>query len=235
MFRILIFILLLCLFSFVVFGQKSNIQNLREEYDKQYGLDVLLHNGKKDNLYYKKYGSHPFLFSEHAFEADLVLSGERFNNKRVKYNLEKQEFLLLFENYKGASLQIVLIPEVIDSIISNNAVFVKSPSAKIKYQFVQVIYSGDIQCYIAWHKYLIFKGKEAGPSGYAYLRERKHLFIVNDNIVFRIDKKKDLLKAFDREYKADIRKYIVKNGPKFKKMSNPQLKGLIIHCEQLLK
>ena len=227
-------VLLICVVLFVVrtsLGQNEPIDSLRADFDKLYGLDVLLTNGKKYFPDSNPVFGHPFWRSKDPFLADLTISGKSFKNQRIKYNLNKQEFLLLYTNYNGQQGQIILNTSAMDSVNTGMYRFVPSAFPEIKQQFVQLIYQGHLSCYIGWYKELKFN--TMGPyAGFEYTKDFRMYYLVSNGTVYQFTNKSSFLRIFSLKERAPIRKYITSNRFRFRKMDENNLRKLITYCDE---
>lgn len=230
-----ILLLMLVLTSLISHGQNGYIASLRSEYDRYYGLDVLLHNGVKFRMDYKLHNGHPFWGIDNPFNAELVIKGKSYKDRSLKYNIEKQEFILIYKDYFGAEQQIVLNNSAIDTVKAEDILFIKNKFDEIKQNFIQEIYKGDISCYSARFKYLRFKGEKAPKSGYEYSTENKFYFLVIDNIVNEFGNKRTFLKAFPKKTKPEIKRYLATGRIRFRNISDRDIKNLVSYCEGLLR
>lgn len=227
-------ILFICVVLFMVrtsWGQNELIDSLRADFDKLYGLDVLLINGKKYFPDNNPVISHPFWQSKDPFLADLTISGKTFKDQNIKYNLNKQEFLLLYTNYNGQQGQIILNTSAIDSVNSSMYKFIPGVFPEIKQQFVQLIYQGQLSCYIGWYKEIHYNS--FGPNvGLGYTKDYRMYYLIYNGSVYRFTNKSSFLRIFNRTDRVPIKKYINLNRFRFKKMDDNNLHKLIIYCEK---
>lgn len=227
-------ILLICVILFVVctsWGQNEPIDSLRADFDKLYGLDVLLTNGKKYFPDSNPVIGHPFWRSMDPFLADLTIFGKTFKSQNIKYNLNKQEFLLLYTNYNGQQGQIILNTSVIDSVNTGMYKFIPNVFPEIKQKFVQLVHQGNITCYIGWYKELKFN--TLGPyAGLEYTKDFRMSYLVYKGTVYHFTNKSSFLRIFNLKERVSIRKYISSNQFRFKKMDENSLRKLITYCDE---
>jgi len=213
-------------------GQNEPIDSLRAGFDKLYGLDVLLNNGKKYFPDQTPAIGHPFWKSKDTFQADLTISGKTFKNQSLNYNLYKQEFILVYTNYNGQQGQIILNNSAIDTVITGSNKFIPQEFPEIKQQFVQLIYQGRLSCYIGWYKEL--KCNTVGANaGFQYTNDYHMNYLVYNGSVYRFTNKSSFLQIFNIKERVSIRKYLSSNRLRFKKMKENNLKKLIIYCEEI--
>jgi hypothetical protein len=230
-------ILFICVVLFIAgkgYGQTLQLDSLRADFDKLYGLDVLLNNGKK---YFPEKNStvgHPFWRSTDTFLADVTISGRTFKDQSLKYNLDKQEFLLVYTNYNGQQGQIILNTSVIDSVNGRNFSFVPNKYPEIKQQFVQLIYQGRLSCYIGWYKELKIGSINGTKSGYQFSDDFHKNYLVYNGTVHRFSNKSSFLRIFNKTERVSIRKYFSANRFTFKGLDDNKLKKLIAYCDEIL-
>ena len=223
---------ILC-FLFQVLGQSSSVDSLRTRYDESYGLDALLTNGKKYIPQDQAVKSHPFWKSEDVFSAIITVSGRTFSNQQLKYDLNKQQFVLFYTNYNGQPGQIILHNRMIDSISMGNSLFIPNSNPMIRQPFVQLIRKGMLTCTIAWSKDLVLNNMGQN-AGYQYSKQHSQFYLNYNGSDHRFNNKSSFLRIFNPKERADIRKYLSSNRLKFKKMNDHDLRALIIFCEQTL-
>jgi len=229
-------ILVICVILFISgkgYGQTLPVDSLRADFDKLYGLDVLLNNGKKYFPDKNPIIGHPFWRSKDPFLADLTLSGKTFNDQSLKYNLDKQEFILVYTNYNGQQGQIILNTSVIDSVTAPTFKFVPNKYPEIKHQFVQLIYQGRLSCYIGWYKELKISSINGTKSGYQFSDEFHKYYLVYNEKVCRFSNKSSFLRIFNKTERVSIRKYFSANRFRFNGLDDHELRKLIVYCDEI--
>lgn len=230
---------LLFIYCFLLFtvlsgkGQVVSIDSLRNSFDQSYGLDVLLINGKKYFPNNNPTTGHPFWRNPDSFTGDISIAGKTFKDQLLKFELNKQEFILLYNNFNGQQGQIILNHASIDSIKTGTFLFIPNKWPDIKQQFVQVIFQGKISCYIGWYKELQFNSTGA-HVGYQYFNDDRKFYIIMNGTVFQFHNKSTFLGIFKGKEKDLIRKYLSSNRFRFKKMDQNDLTKLITYCEEIL-
>lgn len=227
------FIITLLSITINVSSQSPAVDSVWAEYDKNYGLDVVLYSGYKNPVYYLNHHGHPYWKNEEPTRGDLVIDGKRFKNQLLNYNIEKQQFILTYLDYNKGRNQIIIIPQRIDSIIMGENIFIRSSNKELNSPFIQVLYSNKIKCYKTWRKELEIARKVKSPSGFAYTKEKTNLFLMKNDQVHKFYNKKSFLQFFDQKYRNPIKKYISEHHVKFKKISDEELSTLIKYCEDL--
>lgn len=216
------------------YGQSMSTDSLRADYDKLYGLDVLLNNGKKYFPDKNPIVGHAFWKSKDPFLADVTISGRTFKNQSIKYNLDKQEFLLIYTNFNGQQGQIILNTSVIDSVNGRSFSFVPNKYPEIKQQFVQLIYQGRLSCYIGWYKELKISSINGVKSGYEFSDDSHKNYLVYKGTVYRFSNKSSFLRIFNKTERSSIRKYFSANRIILRSLDDIKLKKLIDYCDEIL-
>ncbi|HAH25203.1 MAG TPA: hypothetical protein DCL77_15835 [Prolixibacteraceae bacterium] len=214
-------------------GQNKSIDSLRIAFDQCYGLDVILTNGKKYFPDSTPVVGHPYWKSKETFLGSLTISGRTFMNQQLKYELNKQQFVLFYTNYNGQPCQIILNNTAIDSVRTGDCLFVPNKNPDIHQPFIQLISTGNLTCYIVWNKELNLNTMGA-TAGYEYTKDYSRYYLTYKGSDYRFKNKSSFLGVFNRKEKVSIRKYISSNGLKFKRMADNDLKKLIRFCEQTL-
>lgn len=235
-----IFLYLLLPLSFVLpvnsvcLGQSVKLTELHEDFDKAYGLNTHLYNGKK---YYRENRDaigHPFWIQEEAFSGSLSVSGRVYSDLQIKYELHKQIFILEYKEYSGAQQAIILNNQSIDSVMINERVFIKNPFGEIDNEFIQQVYPGKFSAYISHSKEFLFQNVGV-QSGYKYSKEIKKPFIViNDNIL-AFGSRRSFLQIFPDQKRKEIKQYISSQRIRMKKLQDDQFRELIIVCNNIVE
>ena len=228
-------ILFICIVFCLVhegWGQNKSIDSLRIGYDKLYGLDVILTNGKKYIPNSTPVIGHPFWKSQDSFSGNITISGKTFEHQQLKYDLNKQQFVLFYSNYNGQPGQIILNNTSIDSVSIGKCLFIPNKYPQISQPFVQLVYQGHLPCYIGWYKELNYS--TLGRVGFEYSKDCSIYYLAYKGSVYRFRNRSSFLRIFNLNERVSIRKYFSSNGLIFKKMNENDLRKLISFCEQTL-
>lgn len=234
MFKFLTFICIAFLIAMqTCFAQSEVVDSLRASFDHMYGLDVILTNGRKYYADSKPVIGHPFWRNDSIFTGDLTISGRKFSDRQLKYNLAEQEFILFYKNSNGQDEQVILPSEAIDSVRIGKYLFIPNKHPEIKESFVQSIYSRKLNCYISWHKELTFNSTGVN-TGYKYTKETRTYYLLRDNQVYPFSNRSTFLKAFPKDARGNIRQYFRKHLFNFKELDGGTLKMLLSYCEKII-
>lgn len=225
---------LLFLIVLTSIAQTSMVDSLRSKYDQLYGLDMLLYNGEKYTEEVKAIEGHPFWLDQPHFKGTLYIKGNIFENQKLRFNLNKEEFILLYTDYNLQPYQIILNNAWIDSIKTENVLFIKNVFTEIPHYFLQILYNGRMKCLIGREKKLNFQS-QGDHIGYHYSNEIKQYYLVIDEKVNSFNRNKNFLRIFPKDKRRKIRQYMTSNRIKIKKISDDNLKKLVVYCEYILK
>lgn len=228
-----VFNIVLCIVH-VGLGQNESIDRLHNSFDKLYGSDELLNNGKK---YFPKLNlakGYPFWGEQESFKADLTIFGKTFLNQQLKYDLHKQEFILFYTDLNGQKCQIILARPFIDSVKTENTLFIRNPYTEIRQFFVQMVHRGKISCCVGLSKDLEFSNIGVS-AGYGYSKEIRTYYLIFNKLVYRFRNKSTFIKIFPLTNRADIRKQISLHRLKFRKIDEAKLRELIEFCDHTVR
>lgn len=228
----LLFVAVYFLFTLPSAFCQTKTAEQHQEFDRVYGLNPELYNGRK--YYRDNYGAlgHPYWINEEAFPATLSSEGQYYPDLRIKYELNKQFFILEFRDYHNALQMIILNDYAIDTVFINGAVFIKNSFVEIRNKFIQLVHSGYYSAYISHTKQFLYQGVGV-QTGHKYSEEIKEHFLVSDNKVFIFKNKSGFLRVFKKEDRKEIKSFISSNNIKFRKLGDGQFKNLVEHCNQV--
>lgn len=229
-----LFLYTLTLIFFI--GKISGQQNYTEDwkkYDSSYGLNPTLHNGLKYFPSHTKAKGHPFLLYSEGVTGAIVVEDKEFKHVNLKYDLYKQQVVLSFLDYTGALEQIVLNNSLIDTFQISNHVFIKNPFRNIKAEFLQIVYSNQVSCYIQWSKNYEFHNTSDGGI-HKYTDEKRTLYLVQNQEVQKFRNRRTFLKLFPEANRKEIKNFIKKNKIRIKKANHLKLQQLVAYCNTIL-
>ncbi len=221
---------------FYIFPVKAQIQNSnlqRDYFDKKYGMDVFLNEGR---IFYPEgniVSGHPYWGQDNFLQGDIILAGKRYNNQSIKYDICNQFFILSFNDLIGAEKQIILNSDIIDTVYLENSIFIKNPISKIDYEFIQLVNNGTIPCFLTWKKEKMVQSATQ-KLGYSYTKEKSIKYLIYDSVLYKFKNKRDLASIFPKKQREDIRQYMSSNSIVLQKVDIQQLEQLIKHIETLI-
>jgi hypothetical protein len=234
MLRNVLFFCLLLLIGGNLFGQRLNIDSLRTEYDQLYGQDMQLYNGRKYFSELNPVQGHVFWRSSEYFTGDIYLHGKKYPGNQLKYNLITQQFVLAYSVNQEQHHPIILINSLIDSIRTDDILFVKNLYPEIPQPFVQQIYRGKISCYAGIYKD-IFEKFKGDIIRQAITADKKNYYLVVSSKVNRFHNTKTFVKSFPSKNRKAIKAQLSSQKLKIKRMSDQELSKLVKLCGELME
>lgn len=213
-------------------GQERFIDSLRNEYDELYGSDIILNNGRKYFPTTTQAKGHPF-YSQEGFIGSITVNGKKFADQNLKYEINKQLFLLNYLDRNNQNCLLILNNAFIDTVRTTDAVFIRNNYTEIKQPFVQQIYDGQLKCLVAIHKELDFTSMGVN-TGYSYSKALKSYYLVFDGKVYQFSNKASFLKIFPALIKTPIRARISQLQLKFRSIDDKKLNELVEFCDHAM-
>lgn len=212
---------------------QTPIDSLRRAYDKLYGPDILLINGKKYLPDANPSEGHPFWGGKEPFNAELFVDGKAFPEQNVRYNLCEQMFLLNYQDDNRQPVQIILNPGAIDSVRIHDFLFIRNRNPEIGQRFIQRVYEGKLSCYQGWYKERAFQTFGNNKGLYLYSEAKKTPYLIKEGRVYRFHSKRTFQKIFPKEKQSLIRKFLISHNIRLKGIGDNDLRRLIIYCETI--
>ena len=144
-----LFVFLIISRIFPAFSQPSDLYSYIR---MKHGLDMNLVNGI---LYYDKYRNvlnHPFYSGEEFLTGSVVISGIRYEDVRINYDIYSQYLVLEYPDFSGSSHSIIIPREHTDAFDFDGNYFKKLTLDDRGPLFYQLIKADGIICYIHWEK-----------------------------------------------------------------------------------
>jgi hypothetical protein len=217
----------LCIFSGRLFSQDAF-----HEFDKSYGLDPLLYNGKKYSYFMPSgTGGTQFIYSPEFISGEMVIKGYSAAGLDINYDIYNQKLLLRFNDETGAS-QILEVSEAwLESFRLGDAIF-KLLAFNGEKRIYQVLGDGKYQVLYAWSKKLKL-GDYAGHSIYTFSLPFKSRFVYIEGAIYPYNSNLSLVKNFPPDLKMGIKKYLKDRDIKVKKATDQAMADLINYISNL--
>ncbi len=243
-FQIYGLMLLLIFISNLSFAQNFNdyisrpdmgkaFNNAVNQYNEAVGSNSRLYNGEEYTYRFHSIKGHQFFGNEEFVEGNIVYDGLRYDSVELMYDIYQQKVVIKNFRPNGHSVKIGLIYEKIEgfSLGDRNFQYLEPDSTNpdITPGFYNILIDDDIAVAVYRSKYVI---KTLGADRYPEMFEiNDHLYIVRNNIFFRIRSKGRLLKLLADQKKA-LKKYCRKKQIFYKK--DPE-NALILICSEYLR
>ena len=231
---IICFFIIVALDFDVMFGQNTGLTLMYKlRYDSVYGTNPHIYQGIKYFPEHTLARGFPYWKDDKPLTADVVFSGKCYKDLKIKYNIYNQEFILEFSDKYGSLQQVVMNRMEIDSVLIDDVLFVRNRFSEIKTRFLQVIYEGNISCYLTWKKDYRFDNSGV-DTGYEFSNAIVTCYIVREGKPYVFTNKRRFLKIFPSDKKNLIRKFIKNNKIKVKRKIQADMVRLCIYCDKLV-
>ncbi len=230
--KLLVLFLSLWIVNFAPLASQSHdiegldYQDLTDYIWKKHGLDQEIINGT--SYYYKYYRvlSHPYFSQEESHPGMVVLSGKRFNNVRINYNIYEQNLVLDYPGKNNGIYKIILSSILTDEFGLDDYYFKKLVLLERDPTFYQVIEVNGIICYIHWEKQMLATTNNTQYADFFSEPEQEY-FLEYDHKLSPIKNKKSFVENFPFIPKREIKKYMRLNKISFRKASPEQIEDLL--------
>lgn len=231
-------LLLTCFFCSTIFfslqlaAQEVNTYGTFEYYDKAYGLDELLYNGKIYAEDRDRPLGNPFLDLPASSNATAIINGKAFHQLSILYDCYKQNFILEFQNSTGSKEKLLLQNELIDTIVIAQHVFIKNIHPDIKNTFIQLVHNEPFEVYFSWKKEKKFK--TAGENaGYYFTKEKREVYCLKDTTIYRVKGRRDFVNLFPDSEKKTIHRKLKQEKISIRKINAMILRSFLTSLETI--
>lgn len=222
----------LLLLGVMLISSTVKSQEFATEFDRVYGLDQLLCNGKK-YIYKPPPGTqqHQFLFSPGYISGSLTISGKTYSKVSLNYDVFNQELLLRYVSESG-SVYYVEVSKAWLSGFSLDSLNFELLSVEKDPHFYQVIGTGGLRILFYYRKNLELDGA-VGNYVYHFTHAIRDSFILIDNKLKPFNSTRSMVKQFNPEQRAQLKSYLRKNKVNVKKASDRQMTDMINFIDNL--
>ena len=209
----------------------EQVQEIRAYFDRSYGSDFNLLNGRQYYLYYSS-NSHPFLHTDQSRPGDLVLGGISYHGVPLNYDLYQQEVILQYISHSGETRHIILNRELVDEFLLDNKLFCEVSLEGRDPGYAQVIRGDGLSFYVFFIKKLNYT-PSMNTTPYHYTRLARRIFLERNGKAALVHSRGSFLQQFEPEIRPTIRVYMRQQHIRLKKASDAALTGLLHFCSQL--
>jgi hypothetical protein len=211
------------------FGQTAEeFLQVRERFDRTYGSDCNLLNGRQYHLYYSS-TSHPFLNWDQIRPGRVVLNGVAYEDVPINYDLYQQALILQYISNTGETRYIVLNREFVDEFRLDGKLFRKVSFPGEKGRYCQVIGEDKLRFLIRWNKNMNFSAS-VNETPYRYSDQSRHMFLAGSDYMHRVGSRSSFLECFEDPQRSLIRQYMREERIRLRHASDLQLQKLLEFC-----
>jgi len=214
------------------FSGKLISQDVAAVYDRVYGLDPVLYNGKKYSYFLPPgTGGNQFIFSPDFFMGDVTIKGKHFDGIALNYDLFNQQLLLQYADETGAFNIIVISNAWLESFSLGDMKFAYL-NFKDGPRYYQVIGDGPVRILYYRRKDLKLDVSYGG-SHHTFTPPVKSQYVLIEDRLQQFSNKRSLIALFDPGLKPQIKNYFHINKIKLKKASDKTMTELINYIGNL--
>lgn len=228
-YRILLFVITILPLADTL-GQITTLDQFIECIELQYGPDDLLINGRPYVPGNFRAEGHPY-FQTEAWKPGIVyLKGKPYPSGKLKYNLVNQQLVIQYDRPNGTYQRVVVSELLVDSFRIGAHSFVNQSlilPGEEDGGYLEKIFEEQLSLF-RFSKKVLSAPSGSNPNG--QFRGLKEVFyLLKGGQLHRITKRSDFWACFP-EHKSRIKKYMKKNTPRWKKITDPQFVGLLKFC-----
>lgn len=201
-----------------------------------YGSDDKLVNGRIYVPMHSLAEGHPYFEVENWVNGDIFIKGSRYNELKLKYDIELDEFILFVKDKQNRKNYIVLNQHYIDSVQMGKYFFINTgvlPEIGEDIGYAELVFRKDFFFLVKYHKDFKKEFSESKPYG-EYNRQTSNRYISESGELVKINTKKALLTYFEAQ-KKEIKRFMKKNNIKYKKANSGELYNLLRYCHEARK
>lgn len=208
-------------------------QKTKYDFDPIYGLDPILYNGKDYSFFVSSsIEGHQFFESKDYSKGALTIKGNEYENLNLNYDIYNRQILLKYNDAKGVVNIVEISKAWLESFKINGYYFELMKSGDSTQMIFQVVGDEGIRILINWQKSMKLK-TESVSSYYFFSKPQRSVYVLNNNELTKVRRKRDFLSVFNTEAQIDIKKYLKQQKIKLKKASIPEMEDLMKYCNTL--
>lgn len=211
------------------FGQTTKeFLQVRERFDRTYGPDYNLLNGRQYHLYYSS-SSHPFFDSDQIRQGQVVLNGVVYEGIPINYDLYQQALILQYISHIGETRYLVLNREFVDEFHLDGKIFRKESFPGEKARYAQVIEADTLRFVIRWNKNMNFSGS-VNETPYRYSNQSKLMFLGGTDTLHKVGSRSSFIEWFEDPQRTLIKQYMKEERIHLRHASDIELEKLLQFC-----
>ena len=234
-----LYILVLMFFSSYAISQDSPVyledrESLVEFTNSVYGSDDMLINGRIYVPQHSLAEGHPYFEIMDWINGDIYVRGRQFENQKLKFDIELDEFVLYIEDKFKRKNYLVLNHHYVDSVRLGKYLFVNTdimPEIGKSLGYAELVYNNKLIFLVKYKKDFKKQYSESKPHG-EYSKQNADRYIAENGQVEKVSSKKAFLNYFE-PHKKEIKRYMKKQKIKYNKANSGALYNLLDHCHAL--
>lgn len=214
-----------------LYPQQQSITDFLAECERKYGSDADLVNGEKYFYPYRQSMGDPFFFTD-SRSAVVTIHEKEFEGQQLRYDVFNQKLVLDYKDLYGATSNLVLRNEWVESFAFERHRFIKMQGPEGESGFFQLVTDGPIACVYKWSKSYQLN-LTSGVQSYYFTEPVKESFLLIDGQFYPYRNNRTFLKAFDPEIQKPVKQFMRQSKVKVKKAADSQMRHLVEYCNSL--
>lgn len=210
----------------------KDFYRLKEYFNRSYGSDFNLLNGKYYQMPFINAIGHPYFNSDQFRKGSLLINGVYYDVVMIRYDLYNQSVILMHIDHTGRIKQLDLSTEFIDEFTLDRKLFRKMSFPETGTRFFQIVYTGEMSCYLIWEKNLVFNSTSL-TNPYTFTSQSGKIYLYVSGQLKLIKSVSSLIEVFGSQYKKEIRRYKRRQRIDLRNVSDENLRQLIEYCINL--
>ncbi|HLN53571.1 MAG TPA: hypothetical protein VK212_07665 [Lentimicrobium sp.] len=209
-----------------VYSQKS------VDFQKVYGSDPLLFNGKLYRFYAGLTKGTPFLFDKFN-NGTITLRGQVYEDQSINFDIYNRQLVLQYISESGGINRIIVSEAWLESFEVNGSVFEPVELGDSVPVLCKVLKTDQLKLVYELRKEMIMDNtisstrmQFSSPIRINYLASRDKLHRYTNNRTF--------VSFFDEQHKQELKKFLRKNRINVKKSGDQEMMSLLTYCSQLI-
>ena len=222
-------------------GQTQNIEGdqgteytkaeLEQFFSERYGPDQKLYNGVRYYNLHELSEGHKFLGENRYQEGKVVIDGQLYDNLQLKYDIYKQQVILLFEKPGSGYDEIIINNLRLEEFQLGGKVFRKYYFPETDTLLFQVHEGQDLLILNHFYKRWIWRPEKRSMSEFSLPKRRT--FILIPSGLHEISNNRSFAGLFPEQKKA-LMTFLRGEKIKIRRANDLQLQKILVYCNQIM-
>ncbi len=207
-------------------GAQKDSGSLYSYVQHKYGLDPELVTGTQFYNDYHRVLNHPYYQTEKSLPGNVTISGKKFDDLLIQYDLFNQWLVLEYQGLPGGAQKIILEALSTEAFLLDGFYFEKKALDKREALFYQLLQAEGISFHIHWQKKL---RQTSNNLDYAesFSDPIRTYFLEYNGEISSFSKRKNLVSVLPPGAQKQTRKYLKTNRIRFQQAGMNELLELL--------
>jgi len=210
----------------------QSVNELKQSFIDSYGPDQNLVSGIRYYNLHAQYAGHKFFQDDKFVKGKLYLESGIYDDVLLKYNLYGQQLIIQIHFKDGTHTEIIVTDSRLKGFELEQRSFKKLYFPQTDTLLFQLIGDGDPVCYYHWTIEVI-PNSTGLQSVYEFSKMKRKSYVLTGSTLHSFRGARSFAKVFPA-HRPQVMSYIRKEKIRLRKANDGQMKGLILHCTNLL-